>query len=275
MKAYEIRKWLQREYDQGKFESRKELLEFGEARGWLIKRNSLKYITFECNDWSGDRKRARIKIDFQDEESFLEIKDQEKWQRFINNPYSRKAYLQKEPHSIPSYDIRWVYVIFAQVDSDYAAYVGHTSTISTRLKGHLRSKSTQRSSGPLQVWATEMDAVLQFAVVDLVHGKLGRAKATSKATNLEGFWTERARTSGVRLPGVEGWGQFPTQPPDPDYLEGWNKVRTAAKPVPSIIAKEYDLKDVCVKGLDISEVRKKFEKHRIEGYLTSVSSGKF
>ena len=270
MHSREIKKRLQSQYDRGVFASRQAIIDFGQERGWVIYRNTLKYITFQFDGWEGKKKRARIKIDFQDEELFKVTKEDERKQRLIENPYSSKALLFREPHSLPSYDIRWVYVIYIRIDDQYFAYVGHTSTISTRLKGHLRSKSKLRSSGPLQVLASNSGATLKFAVVDVVHGKLGRGKATSMATNLEGFWTERARASNVQLPGVEGWGQFPTQPEDPDYLAGWGKVLEAAKPINRIIAKEYDLNEVCVSGIDTSIIRKRFEAHRIDAFEASL-----
>lgn len=260
---------MQSQYDRGVFADRQSMIDFGQKRGWVLHRNAFKYITFQFDRWEGTKKRVRVNVNFDDEELFHAMKADEKKQRLVENPYSRKAFLLREPYSLPCYDIRWIYVIYISIEDKYFAYIGHTSTISTRLKGHLRSKSKRRSSGPLQALASESGAVLKFAVVDVVHGKLGRSKATSKATNLEGFWTERARASGVQLPGVEGWGQFPTQPDDPDYLKGWGKALEAAKPINRIIAKEYDLNEVCVSGLDISVIRKRFEAYRVEAFEAS------
>ena len=260
MNAKEVRRRLQSQYDRGNFTSRDELISFGVDRGWVIKRNSLNYITFEHERWDGPKKRVRIKVEFDDEEEFAKFKLRQKQLRILSNPYRRRAYFSEEPHSLSNYDIRWVYVLFARTATEAAAYVGHTSRVSARLRGHLRSKSTQKSSGPLQTWATNHGIVLNFAVVGLIHGHMGKSEATRQATLLEGFWAQRAKLNGVKLPGEEGWGQFPPQPHDLDFQLGWEMVLDIAKPVSEIVDKVYDFNQICIADIAVSKIQEKYKK---------------
>ena len=260
MRAREVKKRLQSQHDRGVFATRQALFDFGQERGWELYRNTFKYVSFQFEGWVGKRKRVRVKVDFDDEDVFLNIKALEKQKRLLATPYRKKAYFAEEPHSLAGYDIRWIYVIFARDGDEYCAYVGQASRMSSRLKGHLGSKRLSKSSGPLKLWAAARGVELHFAVVDVVWGDLGKGPATSKAAYLEGFWTERARKNNVALPGVEGWGQFPQQPDDPNYREGWGEVLARAQPMSRIIANEYRFDEICLNAIAFDEIRDQYER---------------
>lgn len=259
MKAREVKKELQRRYDSGEFPDRETLIAYGEAQGWKIWRNRETYVTFGDDSWEGSQKRIRIKVSFDAEPKSKPCKVQQ-WQSGISvfdEPYLTKGYLAREPFSTPEFDMRWVYVIFAEARGETAAYVGQAARITRRLKGHMRSDSG-RSSGPLQSWAKRQGALLHFVIVGSVAGKLGKAEVTRRATALEGFWTERARLNGAYLPGVENWGQFGPQPHDLHYKPMWEAALEVAKPLDDILAGGLDFESVCMEAAEFETVRRQF-----------------
>ena len=268
MKAREVKKQLQRRYDNGEFPDRETLLAYGEAQGWTIWRNRETYVTFGDEGWEGNQKRIRIKVSF-DSEPKSEAPKVRQWQSGISifeKPYLTKGYLEREPFSTPIFDMRWVYIIFAQAHGETAAYVGQAARVTRRVKGHMRSRS-DKSSGPLQSWAKGQGALLQFVIAGSVAGELGKAEVTRRATALEGFWTERARLNGVHLPGVESWGQFPAQPPDPEHKQKWAAAMKAAKPLDDILAGGLDFESLCLEDANFETVRRQFLRARGEVIL--------
>lgn len=254
----QTRNWLQAQIDDGIFLTRQSVIDYGLQQGWVLVGNSPKSIRFENDGFPGDRKRFGVRIDFDDHETLARTKELARLKAIVENPYSSRRYFLNEPYSRPNAQLRFIYILVATHAAESVAYIGQSSTISKRLKGHLKRKVRSASSGPLRTWAEARAAPIRFCIVDMVCGDMGKGEATRLATCKEGLWTHRARRAGVTLLGVEGWGQFPKQKDAIDDVKKWEIAAKFARPADPMFDVQLDFQAVCLPTVDLDKARSRF-----------------
>ncbi|MEL7539505.1 MAG: hypothetical protein AAGJ51_01265 [Pseudomonadota bacterium] len=255
----DTRKYLQKRVESGDFPTRQSLIDYGMKRGWIITGNSLGRIKFSSEAFLGNRKSFSVKVSYEDEGELNKSREIDRLRRSIEQPYSQSRYFLNEPYSRLDAQLRFIYILVANSEEKSSAYIGHSSTITKRLHGHLKRKIRPSSSGKLRTWANSENVPIRFCVVEGVYGDMTKAEATSLATNLEGLWTHRARRAGVSLPGVEGWGQFPKQANSPDDQELWDEAARFAVDTESIFAEKMDFQEICMPNVPLTDIRIRFE----------------
>lgn len=254
----QTRNWLQARIDDGFFLARQSVIDYGLQQGWGLVGNSPKSIRFENEGFPGNQKRFGVRINFDDHEALARTKEFARLKAIIENPYSSRRYFLNEPYSRPDAQLRFIYILIATHASESVAYIGQSSTISKRLKGHLKRKIRSASSGPVRTWAEARAAPIRFCIVDLVFGDMSKGDATRLATYKEGLWTHRARRAGVSLLGVEGWGQFPEQKDAIDDVELWEIAAKFAQPAGLMFDVQLDFQSVCLPSVDLDTARSRF-----------------
>lgn len=255
----DARKFLQSRIDAGVFTNRNSLIAYGKELGWILESNSSNRVKFTFDGFIGSRKTFGVKVNFRDQAELRRDKEVERLKDRMAKPYSQSRHFFNEPYSRPDAQLRFVYILIATSQEKSAAYIGHSSTITKRLHGHLKRKIRGSSSGQLRAWANSENVPIRFCVVDSVFGDMTKAEATSLATNLEGLWAHRARRAGIDLPGVEGWGQFPKQIDKLDDEKLWNQAAEFAIDTDLIFDEKIDFRNICMASVPLDEIKHRYE----------------
>ena len=161
----DARKFLQSRLDAGAFSSRNSLIAYGKEQGWVLKSNSSSRVKFTCERFIGSRKTFGVKVHFGDETELSRSKETERLKHRMAKPYSQSRHFIDEPYSRPDAQLRFIYILIATSQEKSAAYIGHSSTITKRLHGHLKRKIRANSSGQLRTWANSEN----IPILSLIH----------------------------------------------------------------------------------------------------------
>lgn len=144
----------------------------------------------------------------------------------------------------------YIYALVAEHGSEVACYIGQTIRLDRRMRDHLRTAGTERSSGKLFDYAHLHGCDVKVVVLDVVPKTVVEKHDFSSAALAEAEWCSRAENAGMHLPGIDTW-RAKDRSARPD-LSPWplDEILPRSVPIQLVAEKDIDPSDYAISGFD-------------------------
>ncbi len=186
-----MKKLIQGKIDSGEISNYSELSELVESLNLEITRNGPNYLGLKPETG----KRFRVRFSFPNptrKGSPIKLR--------IQDSKSDTKFCRSETGC-------WIYALLAYNKSrtKKACYIGQTVNLRRRFREHYKNSRIGRGSYYLFEWAKLEGAEVRGAVLSWTN------EDQRTSTQMEGHWLQLAIRSGFEAPGLENWGQLPSE----------------------------------------------------------------
>ena len=228
--ARAFKRILQADIDSGAVADHTAMFSRITERGFEVRRNGEDYVSFKDSDGL----KARVYFSFENPTATR------------RNSLSMERRKQRHRHAVGCY----VYALVAISSSSVAFYVGQTIRLDRRMRDHLRTAASDRSSGKLFEYACEHGCDVRVAILEVVPKAAIDMHDFRLSALIESSWFLRAENAGMELPGSETWGLRAKEAKNATAPWPLDEIVARAIPVRLVAETDVDPADYAISGYD-------------------------